>query len=295
MAHTAATRHRARTQAVEATPEGRDRILPKSKSAWLRPAAIALILFEASGCAHTPQSPGVAQWTYPEGPSWGPECAAPSPPQQSPIDLTRVTTTPWNTSAVVTQTTFDRHDQNVVFLPSPGPSVSIAPGVGQTTQALTYTVAGFHFHSRNEHVTPGNPFFEMHIKTTDQFGGTAVFAALWTPDAGAAEDVTLTSAHRSVSSPPESVAAVDIGRILWMFGQQPFYSYVGSLTTPPCTTGIRWFVLKTPIRTSPGIVARLNALLVERGVPPNNVRSPRPVPQPQPVVYLVTPNGKSGD
>lgn len=277
-----------------------------------RPAAagIAILTFLAllclaSGCAQTPvareagqsvaqveaarHSVAAAPWTYPEGPSWGTACAKQPPPQQSPIDLTRVTTTPWSTSSVITQATFDGHDQNVVFQASMGPAVTMAPGIGGTDGALVYTVAGFHFHYRNEHVIAGNPAYELHIKTVDQYGGTAVFAVLWTPDEAAGEDPTLAAAYRSLSAPPDSVVALDLGRVLWRFGRQPFYSYVGSLTTPPCTTGIRWFVLQAPIRTSPASIGRLNTALIARGMPRDNVRTVRPIAQPQPVVHLVTP------
>lgn len=266
--------------------------------------SLALLAF-AGGCAQVPvphdgghsvaqseaeyYSDALAPWTYPEGPSWGTACAKAPPPQQSPIDLTRVTTTPWSASGVITQATFDAHDQNVVLQASPGPAVTMAPGIDGTGQALVYTVAGFHFHYRNEHVIAGNPAYELHIKTVDQHGGVAVFAVLWTADDGAREDPTLAAAYRSLSAPPDSVVAVDLGSALWRFGQQPFYSYVGSLTTPPCTTGIRWFVLQAPIHTSPSSISRLNSALVARGMPRNNVRTVRPIAQPQPVVYLVTP------
>ena len=43
------------------------------------------------------------------------------------------------------------------------------------------------------------------------------------------------------------------------------YRYSGSLTTPPCTEQVRWFVLTTPIQLSAEQVAAFKAL-----VPPNN-------------------------
>jgi len=35
-----------------------------------------------------------------------------------------------------------------------------------------------------------------------------------------------------------------------------YYSYVGSLTTPPCSEGVRWFVMKNSVRVSARQVAK---------------------------------------
>jgi len=222
--------------------------------------ASVVLLVAISGCAHAPP----------------------------PIDLTEVETKPWNDSYVVAQSTLDAHERNVVFMPTPGPSMAFNPVVGDESEQRVYTVAGFHFHNRAEHRIAGNPLIEMHIKTTDSSGGTAVFAVLWT-DGATASDPTLEAAVLALSTQRGEPKAVDVGRLLQKFAQEPFYSYVGSLTTPPCTGKIRWFVLKDPIRTNASIINNgLIAGLVGKGVSRENFRPLKPVLS-STTVHLVTP------
>lgn len=51
-----------------------------------------------------------------------------------------------------------------------------------------------------------------------------------------------------------------------------YYNYVGSLTTPPCTEGVNWFVFKDPITISVGQVKQLQKLM-----PMNNYRNEQPL------------------
>jgi carbonic anhydrase len=50
-----------------------------------------------------------------------------------------------------------------------------------------------------------------------------------------------------------------------------YYSFQGSLTTPPCSEGVRWFVLKTPVKLAPAQLAAFGKRY------PMNARPTQPV------------------
>ena len=53
--------------------------------------------------------------------------------------------------------------------------------------------------------------------------------------------------------------------------ERDYYAYDGSLTAPPCTEGVRWIVMKSPLELSAAQVARLKQLF------PNNARPVQPL------------------
>jgi carbonic anhydrase len=50
-----------------------------------------------------------------------------------------------------------------------------------------------------------------------------------------------------------------------------YYAYAGSQTAPPCTEGVTWFVLKTPVEVSAKEISAFAALY------PHDVRPPQPL------------------
>jgi carbonic anhydrase len=138
-----------------------------------------------------------------------------------------------------------------------------------------YALVQYHFHSPSEHHVAGASFpMEMHLvhKSEDnrlavvgvliREGRTnAAFDPVWSnlPDTRGEEVV-----HDSVM--------VDVDALLPR--DRMSYRYDGSLTTPPCSEGVKWFVLTTPIELSAEQVAAFRAVLVgnNRPVQPLNAR-----------------------
>ena len=229
--------------------------------------------------------------------------------QQSPIDFNTVAPQPPPLGPIkvfVEQPgTFSVHDQNLDF----GTTVQLSgPGVGNLfpgaspTAVTPITVLGFHFHCPVEHILPTPGDFELHVKAVVG-GATCVFAiqfrALSTaPASPTVGDMFLGTVSGTLlqvnpNLPPPAAVPSTAG-LLGYFVKNPFYAYVGSLTTPPCTGGVQWFVLKDPIPYTAFNWTLLYALLQQRGMPyKNGIGNNRTPPQtvlPGTNVYLVTPD-----
>lgn len=122
-----------------------------------------------------------------------------------------------------------------------------------------YKLIQMHFHSPSEHHIGGETFpMEAHFVHIDEYDHLAV---LGVPIRVGAENAILKPlfenlpAHggEKVDRPSEKI---DLPNLLP--DEQHFFHYLGSLTTPPCTENVLWFVLETPIEVSQ---AQLDAFL----------------------------------
>ncbi|MFQ5468495.1 MAG: carbonic anhydrase family protein, partial [Kiloniellaceae bacterium] len=52
-----------------------------------------------------------------------------------------------------------------------------------------------------------------------------------------------------------------------------YYRYMGSLTTPPCTEGVNWYVMATPVQVGAGQVARFARVIGQNARPLQAVRN----------------------
>lgn len=148
----------------------------------------------------------------------------------------------------------------------------------------TYTLLQWHVHAPSEHVLDEQRFdMEIHLVHGDADGGTAVVALLadGTPADGAGDDPTASATGLTLrtlldNAPEEADEETDTGLEASVGDLLPFaagedgtaqtrnyLTYDGSLTTPPCTEGVRWFVLTPELAVSDASVEVLHDLIAE--------------------------------
>lgn len=125
----------------------------------------------------------------------------------------------------------------------------------------TYELQQFHFHRPSEERVNGK-LFEMvvHLVHKAEDGKLAVVAVLL--DRGQENQVVQTIWNNLPLEKKEEVMppglTIDVSQLLPE--NRSYYTYMGSLTTPPCSEGVLWLVMKQPQQLSPeqlGIFARL--------------------------------------
>jgi len=141
-----------------------------------------------------------------------------------------------------------------------------------TVDSRKYELQQFHFHHPAEEEVNGRTFpLVAHLvhKSTD--GALAVVAVLLSDGSENAfidEVWKYLPPEQGREMAPEGVS-LDVSRLLP--AEREYYTFAGSLTTPPCTEGVTWFVLKTAAQVS----ARQVAAFAKRY--PHNARPVQPL------------------
>lgn len=143
-----------------------------------------------------------------------------------------------------------------------GHTIQVNVGAGSTieVQGKRFELAQFHFHKPSEERINGRPYpMVIHFVHKDWDDNLAVIAVLL--DEGG-ENQTLQSIWNNM--PLEANSEVLAGDVIEPMRLLPdnraYWTYMGSLTTPPCTENVLWMVMKNPMLLSPeqiGIFARL--------------------------------------
>ena len=133
------------------------------------------------------------------------------------------------------------------------------PGNAIDVGRQRYELQGIHYHSPSEHTLDGESFAaELHLVHQDTDGTLAVVGLLY----------RLGEVNPPIQSildaAPDNIGSVDLSTgppaAHYIPAISNYYGYNGSLTTPPCTEGVRWIVMQSISTVSQQQVNRLQEL-----------------------------------
>lgn len=128
--------------------------------------------------------------------------------------------------------------------------INYAPGSTIAVDGHEFELKQLHFHEPSEHQIDGKTFpMEAHLVHADEEGNLAVVAVMFM------EGRTNQALQPAWAEMPEEAgeqyalaSSVSAAGILPI--NRDYYRFNGSLTTPPCTEGVQWLVMKTPVSVS---------------------------------------------
>ena len=128
--------------------------------------------------------------------------------------------------------------------------VNVEPGNSITITGKRYELVQFHFHRPSEERVNGRQYdMVAHLVHKDVDGRLAVVAVLL--DRGSAQAIVQSVWNNLPLEKGDEVRAgtrIDLSQLLPE--DKRYYTYMGSLTTPPCSEGVLWMVMKQPVPIS---------------------------------------------
>jgi carbonic anhydrase len=214
--------------------------------------SVAAMLATTLGCSAPAAKPAGAHWGYTGdvGPSeWSSLsddyalCAAGT--CQSPINVAAPR------SADLANPEFD-YSESAINIVNNGHSIQVNYDGGSTLEldGKYYELLQFHFHAPSEHRVGGRAFpIEMHLVHKADDGQLAVVGVLVAEGRDNPAFAPVWAHLPETVGPAQTVpGVVDAGSLLP--AARTSYRYGGSLTTPPCSEGVQWLILTTPVEMS---------------------------------------------
>ncbi|QYF91673.1 carbonic anhydrase family protein [Massilia sp. PAMC28688] len=188
---------------------------------------------------------GPANWG--RNPAWS-KCGTGN--RQSPIDLRD------GMKVDLEQISFDYRPSSFNVVDN-GHTIQVNVGHGNSIslQGRSYELQQFHFHRPSEERINGKGFeMVVHLEHKDVEGRLAVVSVML--ERGRAQDMiqtvwnNLPLEKHDIVTPAIVLNPADVLPL-----RREYFTYMGSLTKPPCSEGVLWLVMKEPVQASPAQMA----------------------------------------
>ena len=204
------------------------------------------------GCATTEPS-HTPHWGYTghEGPEhWGnlsPEfTTCKSGKNQSPVDIdtaVKAQLTPLHFAYTAAPTEILNNGHTI--------QVNIDSGSFIEVDGKRFALKQFHFHTPSENTVNGQFYaMEGHFVHADEAGNLAVIGVMFKEGAENASLARFWPQIPQTSGQQVSLQNTAQDYVELLPASKEYYQFSGSLTTPPCSEGVRWYVLKQPLSVS---------------------------------------------
>ena len=150
--------------------------------------------------------------------------------------------------------------------------MNYAPGSFLNWEGKRYELVQFHFHKPGEEKIDGKGH-DMDVQLVHQGPNAKLIMLAIQLDAGKENRLikALWDNLPKEKGKENVVEAVKINALDLLPDNKGYYLYAGSLTTPPCSEEVTWFVLKAPVQVSADQIARFAKLY------PMNARPVQPL------------------
>lgn len=129
-----------------------------------------------------------------------------------------------------------------------------------------------HFHEPSEHTINGIRYpLEMHLVHMNKDKNITVLSIM-AKEGESSEPFTFLEKYLPINNGETKLIDTDFDLNENLPEDKGYYTYSGSLTTPPCTQNVTWVVYKSPITISVDQVKQLQKLM-----PINNYRDEQPI------------------
>lgn len=202
-----------------------------------------------SACKKTSEG-DTSHWDYEHAKDWSatgyPECAGTI---QSPVDIDVAKTV---TATGLPVLVFNYNNFNPKLIDNTHTLQVNNNGTNTIVfQSKTYNFLQFHIHAHSEHTINGATTpMEIHLVHSDPGSGALLVVGVWinSGTANALMDKVLNNWPTAKETEVTSTESINLTDLLP--SNKNYYTYVGSLTTPPCTQGVTFVLLKQAMTMS---------------------------------------------
>lgn len=235
-------------------------------------AVAAAALISAGSAIAASEAP---HWTHEEQATWGailddaiteaplmyPYAGCSLGQHQSPVDLAERVTSPKNDALLFS------YPKDMVTFYNSGHAAQVNTTLsyqgGVAIGKDFYPLAQFHLHAPAEHVVGSKVYpAELHLVHIRHDGKIAVVGVFLQEGikTNAAFETVLNNMPATAGEKNSDSGIRFAPSSLLPVKKTDFYTYAGSLTTPPCSEGVNWYVLANPITISTEQLVKLETL-----------------------------------